>query len=228
MTTTRIQSVEIPAEEQGVLASLLRLSDPALNGLELTLSQARLTLDREELISQLREDPTLADVRDLEGIVGSLVNIAGTGYSAEVSTDEVVDAVMATIKKDDVVELTEADAEGLKQLLARLAKLKPIELIAKANELSRANERSFHSARIVTDLRPICAGEDVRVAGAVVVHQLSIRASRNGRRESTYFTLDSIDLADFSAVISRAVKKDKALREFANASNTPVLTPPAE
>jgi hypothetical protein len=228
MTTTRIQSVDVPTEEQGVLANLLRLSDPALTGLELALSNVRPTLHRDELISQLRDDATLADVQDLEGIVGSLINIAGTGYSAGASTDDVVDAVITTIQVDNVVELTEPEIGSLRKLLVRLARLKSIELIAKAIELSRANDRSFHSVRIVTDLRPICSGEAARVTGAVIVHQLALRASRNGRRETTYFTLDSADLAEFNEVLTRAIKKDKALREFANASNTPVLTPPSE
>jgi hypothetical protein len=228
MTITRIQSVEIPPEEQGVLASLLRLSDPALAGLEVALSKARPTLHRDDLISQLRGEASLAEVGDLEGIVGALINIAGTGYSAGSDTEDVVEAVIATIKSDNVVELSEAEVENLKGLLARLARLKPIELVAKASELSRANDRTFHSARVVTDLRPICSGDDAQVAGAVIVHQLAIRASRNGRRESTYFTLDSIDLAELNEVITRAVKKDNALRKFADASSTPILTPSAD
>ena len=155
----------------------------------------------------MRGEASLAEVGDLEGIVGALINIAGTGYSAGSDTEDVVEAVIATIKSDNVVELSEAEVENLKGLLARLARLKPIELVAKASELSRANDRTFHSARVVTDLRPICSGDDAQVAGAVIVHQLAIRASRNGRRESTYFTLDSIDLAELNEVITRAVKK---------------------
>jgi len=228
MTANRIQSLEIPDEEQGILASLLRLSDPALDDLERAISQARLTLDRDDLISQIRKEPSLAEVRDLGEIVGSLISIAGTAYSAQVSTDETLEVVIATIRDDEVVDLTDSEAETLKQRLARLAKSKSIELIAKASELSRTNDRSFRSAKIVSDLRPICLGEDAQVAGAVIVHQLAIRASRNGQRESTYFALDSTDLAALSAVISRAITKDKALRQFATGSTTPILTPSVE
>ena len=167
-------------------------------------------------------------MRDLGEIVGSLISIAGTAYSAQVSTDETLEVVIATIRDDEVVDLTDSEAETLKQRLARLAKSKSIELIAKASELSRTNDRSFRSAKIVSDLRPICLGEDAQVAGAVIVHQLAIRASRNGQRESTYFALDSTDLAALSAVISRAITKDKALRQFATGSTTPILTPSVE
>jgi hypothetical protein len=139
-----------------------------------------------------------------------------------------LDAVISTIKNDQIVDLNDSEAETLKKRLASLAKSKSIELIAKASELSRTNDRSFRSARIVSDLRPICLGDDAHVAAAVIVHQLAIRAFRNGKRESTYFALDTADLAALSAAVSRAVKKDKSLREFAAASVTPILTPQSD
>jgi hypothetical protein len=228
MTINRIQSLEIPEDEQGILASLLRLSDPALDGLQHAIAQAVLTLDREDLISQLRKEPELAEIGDLAEIVGSLISIAGTAYSADVSTDEVLDVVVSTIRSDAVVDLTDSDAEQLKNRLARLAKSKSIEVIAKASELSRTNDRSFRSARIVSDLRPICIGEDTQVAAAVIGHQVAIRALRNGKRESTYFALDSSDLVALNAAVSRAIKKDKSLRQFATCSDTPILTPTAD
>lgn len=228
MATNRIQSLEIPGEDQDTLASLLKLSDPALRGLETAISQAKPTLYRDELVSQLRGEPSLAKVDELERIVESLIRIAGTSYSAEANIDEVIDAVIATVMHGNAVKLSDADVDNLKKLLIRLAKLKPIELIAKASILSRANDRSFRSVRIVTDLRPICSGEDVQVTGGVIVHELAIRASHNSNREWTYFALDSADLAKFQSAISRAIKKDKALREFANRSNTPILTPRAD
>jgi len=225
MTANRIKSLDIPDDEQGVLASLLRLSDPALDGLERALSQSVLTLDREDLISQLRKEPSLSEVGDLGEVVGALISIAGTAYSAGVSTDETIEVAIATIMDDDVVDLSDADAELLKARLARLAKSKPVELVAKASELSRTNDRSFRSARIASDLRPICIGDETQIAGAVILHQLSIRASRNGKGEATYFALDSADLAMLSAVILRAIQKDKALRQFAASTGTPILTP---
>jgi len=228
MTNMRIQLLEIPSEEQGMLASLVRLSDQSLGELESALKEVKLTLDKEILISQLRKSPALANVSDLDGIVASLVNIAGTAYSAGVDTGDVIEAAIQTIKDDDVLELSDEDAETLKVRLSSLEKLEAIELIAKASELLKSNERTFHSVRIVSDLRPICLGKDAKIGGTVIVHQLAIRASRNGRREATYIALDSTDLTEFNEVIVRAMKKDKALRELAVCSNAPVLSPPLE
>jgi hypothetical protein len=225
MSLGRIRAVEIPPEEQGILASFLRLSDPALEGLEQALSHVTPTLDKDKLVSQLQAEPTLADVPDLADIVGSLISIAGTSYSAGVSADEVLDVVIASIKDDGVVELNDGDAKILKARLTRLVGSKPLDLVAKASELLRANDRTFQSVRMVTDLRPICLGDEPSVAGGVIVHQLAISASYNGRRETTYIVLDSIDLEAFNSVILRAKKKDKALREYARASSTPILSP---
>ncbi len=224
----RIQLLEIPSEEQGTLASLVTLSSEALVELGSALSAVKPTLDKEVLISQLRENPSLARVLDLDRIVASLINIAGTAYTAGVDTDDVIDAAIQTIKSDDVVELSEEEAETLRLRLSNLEKLPAIELIAKASELLKANERTFHSARIVSDLRPICLGEDTRIAGAVIVHQLAVRSSRNGRREVIYVALDSSDLTDLNEVILRAMKKDRVLRELADCSKAPILSPPVD
>jgi hypothetical protein len=225
MSHRTIRSVEIPDEEQGVLASFLKLSDLALEGLEQALRRATPTLDTEALISQLRAEPTLADVPDLTEVVGTLINIAGTSYSAGTSVDETLDVVIKSIKDGDIVKLTEVDAEILKVRLARLVKSTSVDLVAKASELLRANDRTFQSVRIATDLRPIYSGDNLSVAGGVIIHQLAIRATRNGRRETTYYALDSIDIQALNAVISRAMKKDKALREYASAATTPILSP---
>jgi hypothetical protein len=228
MTTKRIHSVEVPEDEQGILASILRLSDPALDGLERALCQARPTLDKSELISQLREEPSLANVQDLSQIVGSLLSIAGTAYSGGTAIDELLDAVIDGIKNDDVVELSDSDAQIMKFRLAKLAKTKSVELGAKAIQLLGANDRSFDSARVITDFRPIYSGDGANVAAGVIVHQLAIRSSHNGRTEATYIALDSTDLASLGASVTRALKKDKSLRDFARASSTPILTPPPE
>lgn len=225
MSHRTIRSVEIPDEEQGILASFLKLSDLALEGLEQALRRVTPTLDTDALISQLRTEPTLVDVPDLAEVVGTLINIAGTSYSADTSVDEILDVVIKSIKDDDIVELSDVDAEILKQRLARLVQSTPVDLVAKASELLRSNDRTFQTVRIATDLRPIYSGDKLIVAGGVIIHQLAIRSTHNGRHEITYFALDSIDLQALSAVISRAMKKDKALREYASAATTPILSP---
>lgn len=228
MTLKRMFSVEVPDDEQGVLVSFLRLADPTLEGLEVALGDAMPTLDRGKLLSQLQADPTLANVPDLADAVDALVNMAGTGYSAGMNLDDVVDAVITTIQDDDVVELTDQEYETLRLRLRKLAKLRTVELIAKASQLLQASDSSFRSARVVTDLRPLYSGEDTHVAGGLILHQLAISARHNGRTETTYVALDSIDLQALSTAVSRAIDKDKALRAYAIGANTPILNPSTE
>lgn len=228
MTAKNINQLEIPKEEQGVLGSILRLSGPGIKGLEAALSQIQPTLVNDRLIAQLKQNPDLAKVPDLDEILGTLVNIAGTAYSAGVSVNDLVDAAVTTIKNDDVVELSDQDAETLKERLKRLERLPPLELVAKGSQIVKASERTYLSAKVYSDLRPIFVGEETKIAGSIIVHQFAVRSLRNGRREYTYFMMDSSDLAELREVISRAISKDKALRELSACSNTPVLTPPSE
>lgn len=228
MTTKKINLLEVPRDEQGVFASLLRLSGSGIEGLESALNHIQPTLVADALISQLKNNPDLANVQDLDEIIGSLVNLAGTAYSVGATVEETVDAVIASIRNDDVVELSDEATEELRGSLKRLERTRSLELIAKGSQLIKAGERTFLSAKVYSDLRPIFVGEETQVAGGVIIHQFAVRSMRDGRREHTYFTLDSTDLDELQEVISRAVKKDKALRELAACSSTPILSPPIE
>lgn len=228
MTGSRIPTVEVPDEEQGIIASLIRLTDPALDALERALCEATPTLDRQDLVSQLRREPLLAEISDLNEIVGSLVSFVGTAYSGHFGAVEFAKLVVDAIQKDDVIEMPDAEAEILRARLARLASSKCLELIAKGNILLRANDRNYRSAQITTDMRPVYLGEEVKVSAGLILHQLAIKTSHNGKSDTVFVTLDSADLVSFSRVISRAMKKEKALSDFAGESGTPVLTPPSE
>ena len=224
----RIQQLEIPDEEQGTLAAIARFTDPTLQELESALSELTPTLLREDLVAQLRRNPLLATVPDLEGILGTLISIAGTASAAGIDTSEVVEAAVQAIKNDDVIDLSDEDAEALKKRLISLEKQTSLALVAKASELLKANERVLHSVKVISDLRPICLGKETNVGGAVIVHQLAIRSTRNGRREHTYFAMDSPDLNDLKDAVAAAIRQDGALRELAACSKLPVLSPPVE
>jgi hypothetical protein len=228
MTTSRIRSVDVPEDEQGIIAQLTRLTDPALEGLERALCRATPTLNRESLISELRREPALAEVADLDEIVASLVNVASTAYSGHVETSEFVQVVVNTIQNDQVIELSDSDAKVLRDRLTRLASSKCLELIAKGNLLLRTNDRNYQSAQITTDLRPVFLGEDLNVSAGLILHQLAVRSSHNGRSETVFFALDSEDLTSLSRLVSRAVEKEKALRDLAAKSGTPILTAVSE
>lgn len=227
MTGSRIRTVGVPDDEQGIIVSLIRLTDPALDGLERALCEATPTLDRQSLVSQLRREPLLAEISDLDEIVGSLVSVVGTAYSGHFGTDEFVKVVVEAIKKDNVVDMSDAEAEILRTRLARLANSRCLELIAKGNILLWANDRNYRSAQIATDMRPVYLGEDVKISAGLILHQLAIKTSQNGEPDTVFITLDSEDLTSLSRVISRAMKKEKALSDFAEKSGTPVLTPPS-
>lgn len=226
MRVPQIRSVDIPEEDQGVFVNLARLADPTLDGLEKALREAIPTLDRSELLLQLRRESVLADIPDLDDIVAALVSLAGTAYSGQLAIDDFVDIVVGAIQGDDVVELSDSEATLLTSRLKRLAKIDCLEIIAKGNIILHANNRDFRSASIVSELRPVFLGEDLKVSAGLIVHQLAIRSSHNGRSETSYIALDSEDLVALGDAVSRAIKKERTLREFANRAETPILIPP--
>ena len=226
--SSRIESIAIPAEDQRTFAGILKLPGDALQVLEVALSQAVPTLERDALISQLRQKPGLGDIADLESLVGSFLSLAGTAYAGGMSVEEVIDFVVDQIDNDDVIDLSDSERETLKAALARLAKTESIQIVAKTRQLLLANDRNFEKVKIITDLRPVFSGDDLVIAGEGIIHQLAIQAQHNGRRETTFVALDSIDLASLHAEVTRALSKDKSIRQFAKISQTPILTPADE
>jgi hypothetical protein len=224
MKTNRIQ-LEIPDDEQQTLFKLAQLPEAAIEALGRSINAAVPTLGQGDLIPQIEGEEALRGVTGLQDLVRSLVSVAGTSYSASVTNEEMADSIAAALTDGDVVETSEDDLKTLKRRLVTLSRLRTIEMIAKGAELSRANDRSVRSAKIITDLRPICRGEEAEVAGAVIIHQLAIHSFHNSRNETMYFSLDSEDLKTLADAVSRALLKDKALRQFAESANTVVLTP---
>jgi len=221
----RIESIAIPSEDQRTFAGILKLPGAAVQALEVGLRKAVPTLERDALISELRREPSLGDIEDLESLVGAFLSLAGTAYAGGMPVEEVVDFVVGQLDSDEVIDLSESDRESLKAILYKLAKTESIQIVAKARQLLLANDRNFEKVKIVTDLRPVFSGDEMVIAGEVIIHQLTIQAQHNGRMETTFVALDSIDLASLHDEVARALSKDKSLRQFAKVSQTPMLTP---
>jgi hypothetical protein len=224
----KVQTLEIPEDEQKMFESLARAPEAIFDALDAALAKATPTLNHDGLLDRLREDNVLANYPELDGCVSSLISMVGTAYSVRVSTEKIIDIILETLNEEQVIKLSEDESKCLRSRLLQLQKNQVLEIIAKASILMCFSEHRFQSAKIVSDIRPICLNDEMKIGGTVLVHQLSIRTKENGQRKSTYFTLNSSDLHELSAVITRAVKKDFAMREYVKSLGTPMVNPPVD
>jgi len=90
--------------------------------------------------------------------------------------------------------------------------------MTRALDLMTEFDKSFHEARILTDLRPLF-GEPSDIQGAVIVHTLRVEYHERGSVKSFFVTLGSDELRELEAVVDRAISKHDALRTFAEGAN---------
>jgi hypothetical protein len=82
--------------------------------------------------------------------------------------------------------------------------------------------RVFHSARILTDIRPVFGRDaDVPPIGAVIAHVLKIDYFSQGDSGSLYVSLNNRDLELLRNLVDRAFTKLKTLRAVLESTGLP-------
>ncbi len=110
---------------------------------------------------------------------------------------------------------TEVDAEVLTDRLEALLGLEAISSTARAVDLVSEHEHIFHSARVLTDIRPVFVEEPSEPpSGALITETLKIEYFYEGEVRSLYVALDQADLRELSDTLSRAIEKTDSLRTF--------------
>lgn len=100
-------------------------------------------------------------------------------------------------------------------------------MVSKAANIVFQNDRVYHGARILTDLRPVF-GDSPNSAPTtfVVQHTLKLDYSRDRNTKEIFFTMDTEDLENLRKVIDRAVEKDQTLRELVQSKDMRIFGEP--
>lgn len=221
--------LQIPKPHHGGLVKLINLPTDKLRALEAALEKAPATLYREDLIQRVEKE-TGIDADDLREIMTVIVALYAVRYYPGIKTDHFVDDIVSAAKTDieDLKnEPGEVDWDALKSYLTRILNFETtIGVTAKAYEVLGENQRNYCApdTRMVTDIRPVFAGEQVqRPAAAVIVHSLKICYHENGRHQEFFLALDNSDLKHLKGVLDRAEKKAKLMEEVVSSSNMQLL-----
>ncbi len=160
------------------------------------------------------------DEKQIISVLGMLGDLHRVRASVDASIDEFVEGLVIACKKQKVRE-EEYDWSGLKKLLSSYLKMDVTVLteIGKIIGAAIDRDRVLTSTSIVTDIRPVVLGHDLR--RCIILHTLKIEYVESGTHKSSYFALDTRDLEKLRKGIDDALKKGVELSEILK--DTPLL-----
>lgn len=200
--------LHIPPRHRKPLARLYRLvaEDAAplvalLSDLPAFLPTPELALKLAELWPELSED-------ECRRLALALLSISTQ------SLHWAADDVGAMISESENLDIPDEGRDSFGRALSQMIATPVLQTSAKAVSVLNRQERLFHDARIMSDIRPVFGDEPAeRPAGAVLVHTLSIEHYINGEVETFNVAMDRKDLAELKETVDRAITKAGTLAD---------------
>jgi hypothetical protein len=223
-----LSDLRVPDEYQRGLGRLHSLSET--EAVEL-LASIKSAVSKEHSDNLSPSDVTRVEglsAADIEEILETIVSLYGVRANADVPTEEFIDDVVGFLQSpsSEVFRLPEESAEKFRTRLKKFLNIEPLIKASKARILRYEHERTFCTARIFTDARPVFEDDSVgRPELAVIFHMLKMSYHEGGRVKDIYISLDENDLDELRKVIKRAEVKSKVLREALGAGHLKVITP---
>jgi predicted RNA-binding protein YlqC (UPF0109 family) len=120
--------------------------------------------------------------------------------------------------------LPEEEQNEFQDKMSKLLSLSTLGVASKIEQLREDFAKTFHAAKILTDIRPVFAKPEERPVGAAVTHTLKIEYHEEGEHKEFYVALDAEDLEKLKAVLQRAGAKASSLKSLLKAANLPDLS----
>ena len=223
-----MSNLRIPEEYQRGLERLHNLSEPQAVELLASVKSAVSKEQSDDLSpSDLQKVPGLS-AADAGDILDTIVALYGVRTNADVPIEEFIEDVTEYLQspESEVFRLPEESTERFKARLKKFLSIEPLIKAAKARILRYEHERTFCTARMFTDARPVFEDDTVgRPEVAVIFHMLKMSYHEGGHVKDIYISLDENDLDELRKVIKRAEIKSKVLREALGSGHLKVITP---
>jgi hypothetical protein len=167
-----------------------------------------------EVADKLRATPEASD------IVQSVASLASA--QAEIGTK--MDALATDVSNSNDVTLEPSERVLLRDRLIRLLAVEPLVVTGKALDVLHEDQRTFHSVRVLTDLRPVFYDEATQPPAAIAVrHVLKISYHEGDQFREFYVSLEERDIQMVKDAIRRAEDKSASLVSALRPSRLRVL-----
>jgi len=207
--------IKVPERHFEGIAKILSLADEAFQELLVALAKLPTKLYPKDLLTK-----AISGVRDIPpdsaGIItDAVVSLCMNRARSDKNTLDYVSEVTQSIEESGskTLKLSTETKEILRSRFAKILDVKPLTVSMKATNLFFEYERSFSSARVLTDIRPVFdAKADSPLDAAIIVHTLSIHYHQNGHKEF-FVAMDDEDVQMLLDVLERAQVKAKSLKQ---------------
>ncbi len=220
--------LRIPKDDEKGLKKLITLDDNSVQELVSALGEVSPVLFRTELASRVASALDTISRSDVDDIVGLLPPLSLLSERRGLSTTEIAEDVCQAMddSDDEELKLSGEDRERFKERLIDLLSVESVIIGAKALELMFENQRSYSSARVVTEVRPIFGstpGESP--TGALIVHMLKITYREEDQEKEFFVALDTLDVGTLRAALDRADEKAESLRSYLEGTRVTYIDP---
>lgn len=213
--------IKVPTYHRDSIRRIARLAPGEFEGLAAALEAAsRSVLARSGLGNGVAEALTI-DREAAQVLVDALIGAGGVRQRRNATAKEIAGAIAA----DATLKLEDQEAQALSQRLARLLDVPNVMLLTHAAGLLSEDDRTFCSARTLSDLRPVFDTESdpPQMTGVLIRHSLKIRVHTENDTESFFVTIDKRGLLDLREAIDRAIAKGEVLTATASGASLKLL-----
>lgn len=207
-------SIKIPETAYPVLQNLIELSSTDFRALVDALSEAKPALEQSDFSRHVTERLAQIDESIAQSLVSEIFNMSAAMAMMDLRSEEFISAVLKAVSSGKTKRLAlSEDQKGI--LRDRLSNIlsgrKGLDITTKAAGVMLDQHRTFYSAKILTDVRPVFDEEAKLVDAAVIVHNLRIHYGQDGDHKDFYVALDKSDIEELRQALERADAKAKTL-----------------
>jgi len=216
----------IPEEYEIGLARLLTLTDASVQELLSALDEIAPSIRYRTVANRVASKVSSIPAEDLEDIFEVLFSLNALRTGAEVPTDFFVEDICEAVNesRSELLEHASKRCDGFKQNFIKLLESKTLEIASKSGMLLREHGRTYCSARVLSDIRPIF-GESVEDApiASMIIHTLKITYHQGDELKDLFVAMSSRDVQRLRELLDRADAKAGSLKTLLGASSTPYV-----
>lgn len=217
----------VPERYHAGLTSLIRIEDEPFQELLSALYEEPPALDYVELASKIAPKVSTVSSDDVYNILELLDSLYGNMARFGTPVEELAEAVYRSVEQDDAeaLRLPEEGSERLKECLVQLLNIDALDATRKALDVLLEHEHTLHSARIMSDIRPIFGLDtDDDPIGAVVVQMLKLSYHDESEDvKEIYLALDTRDIDILIDILQRANSKADTLGRVLKRAGVPYI-----
>lgn len=215
-------ALTVPKEFETAIAEIITADDVVFSELMSSLNSAPPAFKNEELAASIASDLEKISPDVIDAIIPALTSLHWVGSSAGVQLENLVSDLVEGIEKGDLKEaIAKSTPEKIKQRLLSLLETRAIRFTSKAREVQKTYGKTFCTAEMLTDIRPVFVNSDEAPMAAMSNHILRITYHERDELKDLFLALTSDDLDDLDDLFEQGRRESAQLRSILDKAGVP-------